>query len=255
MKDDTAKTIRSVVRALSVLNVIGGQSKGISAISKELDLSKGTVFDLIKTLEHMDYVIQDQQDDRYRLGPALLRLAVDGIANIDIVEVARPYLQALSDEIGEVAHLGKREGFNASFLLRTTSRTVSRMLDLNSQVGALSPLHCTSMGKVFLAYMSDAEAEQFLERQLTAYTDQTIVSEQRLQEERTRIRERGYSLNIGEFEEGVSSIAVPLRDATGKVVAGINIAMPSVRMPEERIAHFYAQLKATAERIEKELGA
>src|SRR5690606_5074017 len=75
-ENDSPKTIRSVVRALSVLNVIGGDSKGISAISKELQLSKGTVFDLIKTLEFMRYVAQDPKDGSYRVGPALLKLAV-----------------------------------------------------------------------------------------------------------------------------------------------------------------------------------
>lgn len=255
-ENDAPKTIRSVVRALSVLNVIGGDSKGISAISKELQLSKGTVFDLIKTLEFMRYVAQDPKDGSYRVGPALLKLAVRRFSENDLVEIARPYVQELADDLGEIVHLGQREGMFAAFLDRAVSRKVTRMLDLNSQVGALSPLHCTSMGKIFLTYMSDAEVLQFLDQHvLQAYTEKTITDRRELQEERRRIRQRGYALNIGEFEEGVSSLAVPIRNARGEVIAGLNTAVPSVRMPKESIPGIFAKLKNAAQQIEKELGA
>lgn len=252
---DSSKTIRSVVRALSVLNTIGSDIKGISAISKELELSKGTVFDLIKTLEHMGYVIQDQQDERYRLGPALLKLAMGRYSRLDIIELAAPYLQILSDDIGEITHLGKREGLSATYLYRANSRKVSHMLNLNSRVGALSPLHCTSLGKVLLAYMDEAEIMGFLKRDLEKFTPETIVDKAKLLETCEQIRKKGYAVNLGEFEEGVSSVAVPVRDIHGTVIAAVNVALPSVRMPRSKIPYFYQKLKATAQQIEKELGA
>ena len=85
--------------------------------------------------------------------------------------------------------------------------------------------------------------------------EKTITDRRELQEERRRIRQRGYALNIGEFEEGVSSLAVPIRNARGEVIAGLNTAVPSVRMPKESIPGIFAKLKNAAQQIEKELGA
>jgi len=248
------KTIRSVVRALSVLEAIGGDAKGISGISKELGLSKGTVFDLVKTLEHMRYLMQERQGEKYRLGPAFMKLAMNRISTLDIIEIARPYLQALSDEVGEIAHLARREGTSALYLLRTAPAKSRRMLHLFSHVGALSPMHCTSAGKIFMAYMSEDEAQRFLQEDLPAFTSKTLCKPDLLQKERRDVRERGYSLNLGEFEEGVSSIAVPVRDSHGDVIAAINFALPSVRMPEPRIMDFFGRLRQAADLISAELG-
>jgi DNA-binding IclR family transcriptional regulator len=249
------KQIRSVVRALSILNAIGGGAKGISTIAKELDLSKGTIFDLMKTLESMDYVVQEKESEKYRIGPALRRLAASATANLDMVEVARPHLQALADDTGEVVQMGKREGFAVLYVVRANSRLVTRMLALNSQVGRLSPLHCTSMGKLFLAHLPEVELAQFLRTtELKAYTDRTLITEAALRQELQRIREQGYSLNLGEFEDGVSSVAVPVLAGDGRVVAGVNVATPSVRLPTEKIPLFRKKLQAAANQISLELG-
>lgn len=254
-ENGSSKHVRSVVRALSILNAIDGGSKGISTIAKELDLSKGTIFDLMKTLESMGYVVQEKESEKYRIGPALRRLAASATANVDIVEVARPHLQALADESGEVAQMGKREGFAVLYVFRANSRKVTRMLALNSQVGRLSPLHCTSMGKLFLAHMPEAELAQFLQTtELTAYTERTLTKEQELRAELQRIREQGYSLNLGEFEDGVSSVAVPVLRADGRVIAGVNVAMPSVRLASDKIPLFRQKLQAAADQISLELG-
>jgi DNA-binding IclR family transcriptional regulator len=251
----TSKQIRSVVRALSILNAIGGASKGISAIAKELDLSKGTIFDLMKTLESMAYVVKEKESEKYRIGPALRRLAASATASVDMVDVARPHLQALADDTGEVVQMGKREGFAVLYVFRANSRLVTRMLALNSQVGRLSPLHCTSMGKLFLAHLPEAEFAQFLRTtELNAFTDQTLTSEAALREELQRIRVQGYSLNLGEFEDGVSSVAVPVLAADGRVIAGVNLAMPSVRLPAEKIPLFRQKLQLAANQISLELG-
>lgn len=252
---DNFKPIRSVLRALSIIECIGDGVKGISEISKEIKLSKSTVFGLVKTLEQKNYIVQDRSSGAYRLGPSMLKLAIDSFERIDIVEISRTYLQALSDDIGEVTHLARREGFNATYLLRADSRTVHRNLILNSRVGSVSPLHCTSMGKIFLADMGEVEMQEFLEQDLTEYTTNTISCPEALKRECENVRTQGYALNLSEFEEGIAAIAVPIRDSTRRVVAAINCAMPSARGPEPQLMKYFEKLKHAAREIEAELGA
>ncbi len=164
------KLLRSILRAIDVMESIGPHGKGISEIAKDLDVSKGTVYDIAKTLESRGFLRQDPQTQAYRLGGRLLRLSADRLAGIDIVELARPYLQMLTDEVGEVTHLGRREGFHAFYLLKATSRRVNHMLNLHSQVGAPSPFHSTSMGKIFMAHLRDEEFDLFLRTPLERFT-------------------------------------------------------------------------------------
>ncbi|SED50551.1 IclR family transcriptional regulator [Rhodobacter sp. 24-YEA-8] len=249
------KLLRSLLRAVDVLESIGSHGKGISEIAKDLSVSKGTVYDIVRTLESRNFLSQDPQTQAYRLGGNLLRLGADRLAGLDIVELARPHLQALTDEVGEVTHLGRREGFYAFYLLRASSRRVSHMLNLHSRVGAPSPLHCTSMGKIFMAHLSDEDFSAFLKEPRECFTERTITDPVALEAERSQILREECSFNIGEFEEGVSSIGVPLYSGGGTLVAAINFAIPSVRMPEESIPRLLGRLRETAALITRGLGA
>lgn len=244
------KPSRSVLRALAVLEAIASGATGPSAIAAELGVSKGTVFDLLRTLVSAGYVRQEPSSDQYRLGPALVRLTAKGSASPGLLEIAAAHLQKLSDDTREVVHLGQRSGFGSAYLHRSNTERQGRRLSLNSLVGSISPFHCTSMGKVFMAHLPEAEFETYLLQERESFTDRTICDPEELRIERTRTLERGYGLNIGEYEEGVSSVAVPLRldGATGTY--GINFAMPSVRMPETSISGFVERLRSTASAIE-----
>ncbi|SHH87091.1 IclR family transcriptional regulator [Cognatishimia maritima] len=248
------KPVRSVLRAAAVIEAIGAGSKGPSAIAAELEISKGTVFDLLKTLEAVGFVRQDEVSEEYLLGPALMRLATNSSNQLNVVEVSAPHLQRLSDEIGEVTHLGQRDGFNTIYLHRAASQRANRLLNLNSLIGAHSPLHCTSMGKVFMAQLSDEEFAEFLKQEHSQFTQFTICDAERLRAEREKVRECGFSTNISEFEDGVSSVAVPLRLGAGPITHGINIATPSIRMPEALVPRLAQKLNQTAAAIEKDFG-
>jgi len=248
------KPVRSVVRAAAVIELLASGGKGPSEIAAELGISKGTVFDLLKTLESIGFARQDLTNNRYFLGPTLIRISANGASHMGLVEITRPHLQRLSDDTGEVTHLGQRNGFKALYLHRCTSQRTLRMLSLNSLVGERSPLHCTSIGKVFMAYMSDEEFSVYIKLDRKKYTKHTIIDVQQLEAERVKVQEQGYGLNIGEFEEGVSSIAVPLRLFDGPVTLGINFAMPSIRMPKEVIPSLVEKITMTAIEIRKDFG-
>ena len=251
---DKRKPVRAVLRAAAVIQSIGARSKGISTIAADLGVSKGTVFDIIKTLESVDFVRQDTASEEYVLGPAFLRLASASFSHVDVVATAARHLQELSDATGEITHLGRRDGYSTVYLHRAKSQSANRMLDLNSLLGAHSPLHCTSMGKIFLAHMSEEDFDTFTKQPLQRFTDATICDARALHEERLKVLRQGYALNIGEYESGVSSVAVALKTTAGPVTMGINFAMPSVRLPQAEIPRFVSSLQDTATAIERKLG-
>ncbi|WP_426231665.1 IclR family transcriptional regulator [Pararhizobium sp. DWP3-4] len=252
---DVRKPIRSVLRAAAVIKAIGAGTKGITAIAAEVGVSKGTVFDLVKTLESVGFVSQSRTGDDYQLGPVLMRLASTGLSQVDLVAVAAPHLQELANETGEVCHLGRRDGFAITYLHRAKSQHLSRMLELSSLVGARSPLHCTSMGKIILAQMNPEEFEDYLAIPREKFTERTLTNATDLVAECGVVRAQRFALNIGEYEEGVSSVAVPLNVSAGVPHHGINFAVPSARMSRSAIPELVQQLQRTAEAIQKDLGS
>lgn len=166
---------RSVQRALTILQSIAESPKGVSEISREMKISKGTIFSLMKELESQNFIKQDQTTYKYLLGNKLLKMASSQLNNMDICTVAEPYLQELADETSEIVNLAVRDNFSVLFLLRLESRKVYKILRLMSRVGSNSPLHCTSVGKVILTAFSTEEFKQFVKSSdFRSYTDQTM---------------------------------------------------------------------------------
>jgi IclR family KDG regulon transcriptional repressor len=244
---------RSVKRAVSILNAIGGEVRGISEISQQLNLSKGTIFSLIKTLEDTGFVIQDPVSEKYMLGPALLKLSSLKMRSMKIESVARPHLQRLADLLGEITHLAVRDGFHSLYVLRMESRNIHRMMKLHSQIGGHSPLHCTSTGKVLMEAMTEEEFEELADQGFKRYTPLTIVDRHILWDEIRDVQKTGYAHNFGEYEEGLNSIAVPIKNTNQVTIAAINVAAPSARMPEDKIPFFYKHLKHIANCITEEM--
>ncbi|MEM9027079.1 MAG: IclR family transcriptional regulator [Pseudomonadota bacterium] len=247
------KPVRSVLRALAILSHLDGQGRGISDLSKELDLSKGTIFDLMKTLEGTGFVMQDPERDVYRLGPAVARLAARGAQANDLAELAQPHLQKLSNDAGETCHLAQRNDWHAVYKVRTQSQSNRRMLQLASIVGGLSPLHATSVGKVLLAGLAPDQFDAYAVQPREKFTKRTITDIDALKRECRRVRRQGHAINFGEFEEGVVSIAVPIiSPSSGETIAAINIAMPAVYAPKKRLPELVVSLRVAADAIERD---
>lgn len=242
---------RSVQRALNIIKSIANEPKGISEISRELEISKGTIFSLMKVLESNNFIKQDHHTQKYMLGIEISKMASKQLNSMDIVTVAKPHLQRLADDTGEFVNLTVRDHFSILFLLRVESRKVFRMLRFISRVGSNSPLHCTSNGKVILSSFSQEEFDLFVkETDFIKYTEHTITDPKKLYEVVQKVKENGYALNIEEYEEGLSSIAVPIFDSNGQIIASFNLAAPTTRIiNDKKIEMLTEKLKKTAKAI------
>lgn len=185
----------------------------------------------------------------YRLGLKLLQLGNLVKARLDIRREALPFMQQLHHDLGETVNLSLRQGDEMVYVERTASgRAMMRVVQV---VGARAPLHITAVGKIFLADAGDTEAKDYAQRTgLPAYTKTTLASEKALLEELAKVRKKGIAYDNEEAEKGVSCIGAGIRDADGRLIAGLSISAPS-----ERFDRAWAQkVKDTADAISHALG-
>ncbi len=229
MVDDIYR-VRVIDRALSIVNLLSVMDQPLAPaeITVKLRLNKSTVHRLLAVLEHHRYVERDALSGRYRLGLKLAELGNIALSRFDLQRVARPFVERLMQETGETAHLGIMQQNEVVSLVNIETQ---RSVRTPSTVGRRSPIHCTSQGKVILAYMPQPQVANILRGySFVAYTDRTIREGSAFRAELAKVRKLGFSLDNEEFESGLRCIGAPVRDHTGTVIAGISIAGPRFRI-------------------------
>ena len=222
--------VATIERALSVLNLIATSEQddmGVTEIARELTLSKAVIHRVLTTLVAGDYLQVDGTTRRYRLGPMALVLGSAYLDRLDLRSLALPQLQALSARIGETATFSLRNGPTRMYVDQVTP---DREIKMTVPIGKSYPLHAGSSSKAFLAFLAESEREAYLrDRELTRLTDTTIIDPDRLRNELTAIRERGYALSLEERQAGAGSVAAPILDRSGRPIAAISVCGPVER--------------------------
>jgi DNA-binding IclR family transcriptional regulator len=209
------------------------------------------VFRLLESLARSGFVMQNTQTSRYRIGVQAVQLGITALGAFDLTSVAPPHLQALVAETGESSFLGVLDDGDVVYLAKAEG---SSSIRTTASLGSRRPVHCTALGKSFLATMPPAEARELLERKgMPAFTRHTITDLPQLWEELARVRLRGYAVDREEIEEGLLCIAAPIRDYTGKAVAAVSMAGP-VRRVEPHEERYGRRILQTAGEISQALG-
>lgn len=228
--NDERYIVPALERGLRLLQAFSRERPdiGLADLARELDLPRTTVFRMARTLEAMGFLRRVNNGKTYRLGAAVLGLGFEYLAAMDVTEVAREPLEALCRTTGFSTHLGMRDGTDLVYVSRYPA--VGAIIS-NVRVGTRLPVHASSMGRVLLSDLSPDELDQlFLGRSLQKYTEQTPTSLPVLKAMLMRDRQRGYVISRAFYEKGVCGIAAPIRDATGRVVAAINLIAPDSRI-------------------------
>ncbi len=248
--------IESLGRGLQILEAFseGSLSLSLTEITSIVELDKSTVFRFVYTLESLGYLERDTRTKRYRPGPKVLRLGFSALNSLEMAQVARPYLKALSDECGETTNMTIRDGAEIVYVARNKTQQI---ISVNLQLGSRLPVHCTSMGKAQLIDFSRQELDDLLGGgPYPVMGPNTITTLDGLVAELDQVRRRGYAINDEELTAGLRSVAAPVRNRDGEVAAAINISAPSARASREEMENVLAPMMMnTARKISLALGA
>src|SRR5579864_7465872 len=234
--------VQSVERTLDILESLVelGSEVGLVEISQAVALPLATVHRLLGTLIQRGYVKQNQQNRKYALGFRALQMGHDMRQRFSLRLEARPFLQRLVQRVGESANLAVLDDGEVVYIDQAQS---SRILRMFTQVGNRLPVHSTGSGKALLAYLPSDVVTGILRRfGLTARTPRTITDSKQFLDELAKTRERGFALDDEEQEEGVRCLAVPVRDASGQVVASLSVSGPVTRLSDDQVRDVIPEL-------------
>jgi DNA-binding IclR family transcriptional regulator len=252
---DERYLVPGLARGLSILEAMGASRRelGLADLARAAGLTRSAAFRLVYTLSELGFLIRDEARKTYRLGPRVMQLGFAYLASQELVEVARPHLEALRDRTNCSAHLGMLEDTDIVYVARYPD---SKQLTSRIQVGARLPAHATSMGRMILANMRPETVRQrYAGAKLKAFSAATRTTLPGLMEQLAEDRRRGCVISRSGFESGIASVAAPVFDAQGRVAGAINISTPEATVARESLETTLKEhVLATAAAISNWLG-
>jgi IclR family transcriptional regulator, KDG regulon repressor len=227
--------VQSLERALTLLNTISEYPDGIqiSRLAEQVGLTKSTIHRLLATLANMNYVVKDEETDKYKLGLQVLFLSRNMLNNSNIVSTAKPYLQKLSQEVKETVHLCVEDRGEIVYIDKIES---NQSIQMYSRIGSRAPMHSTAVGKILLSDKSQKDFDDLVSKMnFVRKTPTTITSKEEFVKEIEKVKMQGYALDNIENEEVIRCIASPIFDHKGKIIASFSISGPSNRVTLEYI--------------------
>lgn len=242
--------IQAIDRAAKVLQSLqGARHLGISELAAALDLPPSTVHGIVKSLQEHGLVAKERSGQRYMLGPALVKLSNVYLDTLDVRARAMRWTRELSRRTGLAVRLGV-ELFDEVLVIHHNRRPDGSQQML--ETGMTIPAHASAMGKVLLAF-DDEYQSVVLSRPLQSLTGDTVTDPAQLTLALAGIVERGFATEEDEAVLGESSVAAPVGDASGELVAAVAVVLPSTEWPPAD--GVLNDLRETARNISRELGA
>jgi len=227
--------IKEVCRALDLLEQFSPDNEelDVSTVCENLKLRKEKALRLLYTLETHKFISKSARLGRYRLAPKVFFIGQKYIENSGLSREAGPVLEKLAGECGETVDLTV---IKDSQVVCVYSVETSQAVRVVSRVGVQFPVHCTAPGKIHLAFMDENDFEQAVNKlELKAHTSNTITDKAMFRNHISKVSKNGFSVDWGEFENGICAVSAPVYDYTRKVIGAISISVPCIRISRQRI--------------------
>ena len=239
----------SLARGLSVMQAFSKEAPRLtsSQVSKRTGLSRAAVRRCLHTLRLLGFVDLEESNE-FSLAQRVLTLSHAYTSSNRLPRAAQPILEKLSAGLEESCSVATLVDDDLIYVARAQ---VSRIMTVDLAIGSRLPACCTSMGRVLLAQLQQEQLDEYLRRVvLRRYTSRTIVSVSKLRKVLEKVRADGFAMVDQELEEGLRSVAVPVRAAGGQVVAAMNVGTHAQRMPVEAVkSRFLPRLLAAAKTL------
>lgn len=247
------ESVRSFERGLRVIRSFTAETprQSLAEVARATDLNRATARRFLLTLEELGYV--RRIEDRFELTPRVLDLGYAYVSSFAVPELALPYLEALSEQVQEASSLGVLDGTEVVYVARVPAK---RVMTVSIGLGTRFPAYRTSLGRALLASLPEDEVAAIWEASdRSAPTERTVTELNGLSRRLGTVRKHRYALVDQELEIGVRSVAAPVRDASGRTVAAINVSTHVNRTSKQEVVErLVPALLQTAGDLEHVLG-
>lgn len=247
-----AEFVQSLERGLAVIQAFSDENPRmtLSDVARATNMTRAAARRFLITLEALGYVASDGR--WFSLRPSVLKLGYAYLSSFSVADIAQRHLETLAERTHESCSASVLDGEDVVYVARAST---NRIMTINLSVGTRLPAYCTSMGRVLLAALDPTRLDEYLATaDLQRRTEHTITNATKLRKELARVRDQGWCLLDQELEEGVRSIAVPVHDGGGRVVAAINTSAHAARVPLGALeAQLLPHLRECAAQIDRDL--
>jgi IclR family pca regulon transcriptional regulator len=244
--------VQSLERGLAVLQAFSADAPTLtlSEVARRAGITRATSRRLLHTFEALGYMHSDGR--LFGLTPKVLDLGYAYLSSLQLPDIAQPFMETLSERVGESVSMAVLEGDEVVYVARVATKHI---MSISLGLGSRLPAATTSMGRVLLADLTTGQVDGLLEgRTIERRTERTIIDPDALRRVLEDVRRQGYALVDQELEDALRSVAVPLRDRNGRVVAALNVGTHAGRIGlRELRASILPELQATAAAINVQL--
>lgn len=246
--------VQSLERGLAVIRAFSRErpTLTLSEVADETGLARAAARRFLLTLKELGYV--DSDGRRFSLKPRVLELGYSYLSSLPVWEIARPHLEQLAETVRETTSASVLDGTDIVFVVRVETK---RIMSMTLGVGSRLPAWATAMGRVLLADLPPARLDAyFAQVKLDRLSERTVTNKRELRRIIEQARKQGYTLVDQEVEEGVRSLAVPIKSSGGRAEAALTVCSHASRVSVERIMdEFLPLVLDTSKKITRSLGA
>lgn len=249
-----ASKVTTAVKFFETLDVISNAKPhiGISLTetANKLHASKSTVFRYLQTMERLG-VVERNERDNYNLGWKILSLASNYLNNMDLPNLAEPYMRELSFTSQETIHLAVPSDNWIMYISKVDSPQSIQMI---ARIGTRNPMYCTALGKSILAFSPEDKVDEVIQLGLQPRTVNTLTNPAELKKDLVEIRQRGFAIDDIENEEGVRCIGAPIFNYSRRVVGAVSLSGPANRITPDRFEELGSLVRETGLAISRRMG-
>ncbi|HXY43826.1 MAG TPA: IclR family transcriptional regulator [Acidimicrobiales bacterium] len=253
------QTIQVIDRAVGLLKTLAASRNPMTSLelARSCGLNRSTTWRILASLEQHGLVERDTASHRFRIGYMLGQLA-PGPEHDSLARRARPVLERLAEESGEMVSLALPQRFGVVYLDHLSPPGSAPVPDWSramspERLERAGPPHASATGKVFLAWLPPAEVDAVLPRRLEAFTPDTITDHARLRDELRAVRRDGFAVAYGEYDEFTSAVSAPVIAPSGRLAAIVNLWGPRQRLGRSRLKALGVAVRAAADEVARRL--
>jgi DNA-binding IclR family transcriptional regulator len=243
----SSATVRSVDRCIDIIDLLAKERRALSlsAISRAISTPKSTTLSIVRTLVRRGLLAVDPQTRQYQLGLGFSRYVFQQPRRVDLVELSAPFLERLAQETLETSTLARREADKVFNVCRFVG---PQPLQLLVPIGVARELHATAAGKLFLAWMDDAERRAYLaSHRLQRFTPRTLTDPVAVARHVAACRRSGFAIARGETSAELFGVAAPIFGSAGRIVAAVNLSGPLFRLRNNKTSYVRAVCRTAAD--------